>query len=374
VGGGAPAYRREAHEALTRIGACVVARVVTLSQFPRMRRSGFWSQLVIAWLPIWAFFTLSILVLHPGTPLDTGASAALRLIVTALGLGAIAYSIIGRYPWPSPLRASSLALHAAFALVFAAAWVAANAGIDAVTHARRPVGFGPGLGPYIIVGVWVYSMIAGASYAAHARARTALAEANAARAQLSALRSQLNPHFLFNALHTVVQLIPVEPARASQAAEQISDLLRMAIDEERDLIPLDEELRFVQRYLGMERLRFADRLDVRVDVAPAASALLVPSFGVHCLVENAVRHGVENTIGPTTIAVSATTDATSLILTVRDSGEAFGTAGKGDGTGLARLRERVAVLFGQQASLTSGAVASGGYEARLVLPARTDDA
>jgi len=338
-----------------------------------MTRSRFWSQLVIAWLPLWAFFTLSIIVLHPGTRLDTGASAALRLITTAVGLGALVFHIIGRYPWPSPLRASSLALHAAIALVFSAAWVAINAGIDMLTHARRPVGFGPGLGSYIVVGCWVYSMIAGASYATHARARAARAEANAARAQLTALRTQLNPHFLFNALHTVVQLIPIEPSRASQAAEQISDLLRTAIDEDRDLIPLDEELRFTRRYLDMERLRFGDRLSARIDIAPGTAGMLVPSFGVHCLVENAVRHGVENTIGQTTIVVSATSDARVLTIAVRDSGQPSPTVSRSAGTGLARLRERIGVLFGEPATLTAGQLAAGGFEAQLVLPVRTDE-
>lgn len=337
-----------------------------------MTRSRFWSQLVIAWLPIWAFFTLSILILHPGTGLHTGASAAFRLIITAIGLGAIVFNVIGRYPWPSPVRASSLALHAIIALIFSAVWVAINAGIDMLTHARRPVGFGPGLGPYIIVGIWVYSMIAGASYATHARSRAAQAEANAAKSQLAALRTQLNPHFLFNALHTVVQLIPVEPARASQAAEQISDLLRTAIDEDRDLIPLEEEIRFVRRYLDMERLRFGDRLSARIDVAPGAEAILVPSFGVHNLVENAVRHGVENTIGQTTIIVSATADIKMLTIVVRDNGDPA-PATSGTGTGLARLRERIGVLFGDRATLTVGPVESGGFEARLALPVLMDE-
>jgi LytS/YehU family sensor histidine kinase len=118
------------------------------------------------------------------------------------------------------------------------------------------------------------------SYATSATERAARAEAEASRAQLSALRSQLNPHFLFNALHTIVQLIPREPARAAQAAEQLGGLLRDTLEEDRDVVALAEERAFVERYLAVQRLRFGDRLSVRIDVSPEADQSLVPSFAL----------------------------------------------------------------------------------------------
>lgn len=336
-----------------------------------MRKPGYRTRLLIASLPLWVFFTLSIVVMHPGVQVDTGAWVALRMVLTATGLGAIAYIIIGRYLWRSPFSPASLLLHAVLALAFSAAWVSINDG-RAIIHQAGPGSLRPTLSQYMLIGVWVYSIIAGASYATHTAERAALAEAHAARSQLSALRAQLNPHFLFNALHAIVQLIPVEPARASQAAERLSDLLRSAIDEDRDLIPLHEELAFVRRYLDMEQLRFGDRLTIRVEVDPRTEQLLVPSFGVHCLVENAVRHGVEATIGATDIVISASQSSECLTIVVRDTGRAA-LAGTGNGTGLERLRGRLAALFGSRATLVTGPVPAGGFEARLAVPADAGD-
>ncbi len=139
------------------------------------------------------------------------------------------------------------------------------------------------------------------------------------------------------------------------------------------VIALSEEMTFVRRYLEMESLRFGDRLAVSVDIHPSAAELLVPSFGVHCLVENAVRHGVENTIGRTEIAVTATADARMLTIVVRDSGKPEGAPSRRVGTGLPRLRERVAVLFGQSAVLAAAPLPTGGFESRLSVPVRTAD-
>src|SRR3954469_8653114 len=121
---------------------------------------------------------------------------------------------------------------------------------------------GAGLGAFVVMGIWLYTSIATVAYVTAATARAAYAETMAARTQLAALRAQLNPHFLFNALHSVVQLIPRDPARAASAAEEVAGLLRATIEEHRDVVTLEEELAFVRRYLGVERMRFGDRLVV----------------------------------------------------------------------------------------------------------------
>src|SRR4026208_1160253 len=99
-------------------------------------------------------------------------------------------------------------------------------------------------------------MVSGVVYASEATERASKAEAIAARSQLAALRAQLNPHFLFNALHTVVQLMPVDPKGASRAAEQLAGLLRVTLEQDRDLVLLAEEWSFVEKYLELESLRF----------------------------------------------------------------------------------------------------------------------
>ena len=99
----------------------------------------------------------------------------------------------------------------------------------------------------------------------------------------------MHPHFIFNALHTVVQLIPREPTRAAEAAELIAELLRTVVEEDRDVIALAEEWRFVERYLEIERIRFGERLDIDVRISPAARSATLPSFSLQTMVENAVQ-------------------------------------------------------------------------------------
>jgi LytS/YehU family sensor histidine kinase len=221
-----------------------------------------------------------------------------------------------------------------------------------------------------VLGVWLYVMVAGVAYASQAAQRAARAEALAARSQLAALRAQLNPHFLFNALHTVVQLIPLEPRRAAQAAEQLAGLLRTTVEEDRDLVTLAEERSFVERYLDIERIRFGDRLRVSVRASADADEALLPSFALQTLVENAVRHGAAPQVEPTDILVEGTVTSGVLTLSVVDTGAGIraGHTGSGGGTGLARLRERLTALYGNAASLVIAPGTGRGFSATLTVP------
>jgi LytS/YehU family sensor histidine kinase len=234
---------------------------------------------------------------------------------------------------------------------------------------------GYGLGPFLILGVWIYVMIAGVTYATRATERAARAEAAAARAQLAALRAQLNPHFLFNALHAVVQLIPREPARASKAAEQVASLLRTTLEEDRDLVSLGEELEFVRRYLDVESIRFGDRLSVNVDLPDAAREALVPAFSVQTLVENAVRHGAAPRVEPTTISVSGRTVNGQLTVRVHDTGAGASAADleRPGGTGIRKLRERLTALYGADARLDLSTHAGAGFTVLLHIPQEPDE-
>jgi two-component system, LytTR family, sensor kinase len=214
--------------------------------------------------------------------------------------------------------------------------------------------------------------VAGVSSQMEASARAARAEAAAARARLAALRAQLHPHFLFNALHTVVQLIPTNPARAAGAAELVASLLRTTLEDDRDEVTLDDEWRFVSRYLELEHIRFGDRLRVRAEVDPELLDERVPSFALQTLVENAVHHGAAPRVAPTEIVVTAAGTSGELTLSVWNTGDRLPHARVsvegGAGTGLARLRERLACRYGGAARLTCGAADGGGFEAVLVVP------
>jgi LytS/YehU family sensor histidine kinase len=259
--------------------------------------------------------------------------------------------------------------------VFAVSWFLLNSVIESVLRGHAVIVIGVGVGPYLVLGVWIYVMVAGVAYAAAATERAARAEALAARSQLAALRAQLHPHFLFNALHTVVQLIPHEPRRAAQAAELVAALLRTTIEQDRDLVSLGEEWAFVEGYLGVERIRFGDRLRVRVDMPDDARSALIPSFAVQALVENAVRHGAAPREEPTEVSVTARAADGVLTVTVRDTGagatpEQLSAAG---GTGLRRLRERLTVLYAHRARLDVTPGATSGLTASLVLPLEPAD-
>lgn len=338
-----------------------------------MSRRWLWLQLVIGWLPVGALFALLIMTAHPNTQLGSAVLIALRMMLAAALLGLVVHRVTRRWPWPRPMRTSFVARHVMAAAVYAVAFVVVNSLIESLIRRQGVIVVGTGFGPFVVLGVWLYVMIAGVAYADDATSRAANAEALAARSQLAALRAQLHPHFLFNALHTVVQLIPRDPTLASEAAEQVAMLLRTTLEEDRDRVTLGEELAFVRRYLAVERIRFGDRLAVHEDVPDYAASWLVPPFCVLTLVENAVRHGAAPKIEATTITLMARVERGQLVLRVRDDGAGAATVTHTTGTGLRRLRDRLGALYGSSATLGTGALAEGGFEATLTVPGADDE-
>jgi signal transduction histidine kinase len=328
----------------------------------------FWLLLGIGWLPMWILFTLMIMSAH-GLPLTASAWMALSMIVSAALLGVGVHAFIRRLPWPARFRPSFLLLHVLAATLYAGLWIAAYSLIESLLRWRLAWVAGPGLGRFALTGAWLYLTIAAVAYAQQAARRSALAQAAAARAQLAALQAQLHPHFLFNALHTVVQLIPLDPGRAAQAAEQLADLLRAALDERRDQVTLAAEWRFVQRYLAIEQLRFGERLQIAATLPASTLDLRVPSFALQTLVENAVRHGAAPKLGNTRLRITASANPRHLCLVVGDDGAGAEPAAVRDssGTGLRRLRERLACLYGNSAALDVDA-SPRGVTATLRLP------
>jgi hypothetical protein len=206
-------------------------------------------------------------------------------------------------------------------------------------------------------------------------ARSTRAEALRAGAQLSALRAQLNPHFLFNTLHSVLGMVRRDPALAESALENLGDLLRYALRVHRDGVdrtPLRREWEFMETYLDLESIRLGDRLRVSRSADEAAMDVDVPTFSLQPLVENAVRHGIAPRAAGGRIDVAARLDGGELRLEVgNDGGGAADGAADGDegGVGLRVLRDRLEVLYGGRALMTAGPTAEGGYRVVLAIPA-----
>lgn len=344
----------------------------------RSTRPWVWLQMVIGWVPVWALYVALVVAAHGGSVIHAGI-IAIRAVAAAALLGLLVIRLVNKWPWPERITLPFVLVHTAAALVFAPAWVALTSLIESALRWQLVIVTSPaGLAPFVVLGLWLYVAVVGVLYAVRATARAGRAEAAAAESQLAALRSQLNPHFLFNALHTVVQLIPIDPKRASVAAEQLAGLLRTALEEDRDVVRMRDELAFVERYLALEHMRFGDRLTVVWDVVPASLDADLPAFALQTLVENAVRHGAAPSIAPTRITISSCVDSDTLTITVTDTGAggALSTSasdtgvatGTGAGTGLQRLRSRLDALYGARASMQVGPAPGGGFTAALCIP------
>jgi signal transduction histidine kinase len=176
---------------------------------------------------------------------------------------------------------------------------------------------------------------------------TAQLEARLAQAQLEALKMQLHPHFLFNTLHAIGVLVrKADTAGSLRMLTGLSDLLRLTLDSVgRQLVPLKQELDFVDRYLAIEKVRFQDSLRVETHVAPETLDAPVPSFLLQPIVENAIRHGIGGRAGPGTVEIAARRADDRLIMTVRDDGAGL-APGWRPGVGLGNVRARLAQLYG----------------------------
>ena len=184
--------------------------------------------------------------------------------------------------------------------------------------------------------------------------RSRRAEQAAVAAELRALRAQINPHFLFNALNSVAALTRTRPAEAEGVVERLAALFRYTLRaSERPVVPLADEVEGVRLYLDVEAVRFGDRLQAVVEVPDALAGVAVPSLSLQTLVENAVKHGVAETEGPCAVLVRAERvggpGGPAVECTVRDTGPGFATVGPevfARGTGLRNVRDRLALLFG----------------------------
>ena len=194
------------------------------------------------------------------------------------------------------------------------------------------------------------------------------------KSELKALRAQINPHFLFNALNAIASLIHTDPGRADEAVEQLAEVFRYTLRRsDSEWAPLDQELTFARAYLDVEQARFGQRLTCTIDSDHQAPAPLIPSMLLQTLLENAVKHGVSQARGPGRIDVVVRTTSDQVTIEVRNTGPGAESHGlrtrDGEGFGLHSVRERLKGHFGERASFRLVRdEAAGVTVARIAMP------
>jgi signal transduction histidine kinase len=285
-----------------------------------------------------------------------------------------------RFPLKRPHIAGRVAIHIAGALAMCVAWAAMGtvlrlAIFPPATDRKVWLGFVSWVFTTLPFGVGVYFALVAIQhsffYFAQARERETQAarlEAQLSEARLSALRMQLNPHFLFNSLNAITVLVrDGNTGDASRMLELLSGVLRQVLQTDRGHeTSLSEELDFLQRYLAIEQVRFSDRLRPRIAIDPSIAQAAVPRFLLQPLVENALRHGIARRGDAGVIEIAGRREGEQLVLTVRDDGPGMGTTA--GGVGLSNTRQRLEALYGERASLEVVNAEGGGAIATVRLP------
>jgi two-component system LytT family sensor kinase len=233
-------------------------------------------------------------------------------------------------------------------------------------------------GPLLLI---VYASIVGVQHATVFQqvlqlrtVQAARLESRLAHAQLDVLRNQLQPHFLFNTLNTVVALIRTDVRAAEDTVRHLSELLRLSLrNSSTHEVPLREELDFLDEYVAIQRARFADRLRVSVQAPPETLEVFVPRLALQPLVENAIRHGIQRREGPGSIEVRAGLDGGRLTLEVLDdgvglTGDPFAERDDG-GIGVRNTRARLEQLYGTEHEFAIEPRHPAGVRVRLTIPA-----
>jgi hypothetical protein len=350
------------------IGLCDATQTVVVMRAIGMHHAwvALYVKLLLAWLP-WALATPTIMrcaVRHPLAALRQRPAATIAMHAITWGL-----TMLAAVTWSALLT-----------------WV-----LNPWTPDRppRPLWdlFVGNLHDGLLSSTFLYAAILMAGTVLEARERIARQQVESARlaealaqAQLDALRHQVEPHFLFNALNTVSGLVREgENARAVDTLARVSDFLRHLLKDEDQEVTLSQELQFATLYLGIQQVRFADRLQVDVAVAPELAQAVVPRLILQPLVENAVKHGIARRAQPGAIAIGAAREAGRLVLTVYNDGPpmAANDAPRSDGDeardrpiGLANVRQRLRGLHGDAATLAVDNVGTRGVRVSITLPWR----
>lgn len=201
-------------------------------------------------------------------------------------------------------------------------------------------------------------------------ARAADLERSLLKARLHALDLELRPHFLFNTLNAITALVRSEPAQAERMLITLGNLLRVTLGRTGGEVTVEEELDQLDLYLDIQRVRFRDRLDVRIEVDDDVLQAYVPGMILQPLVENALTHGLAPKVSPGTIEVTVEREGDTIVLRVADDGVGLPAGGPRERTGVGNTRDRLRTLYGDAASFTISSIPSGGALSEVRVPFR----
>jgi signal transduction histidine kinase len=274
----------------------------------------------------------------------------------------------------NPLRI--VAVHIPAALAVAVLCAATEGGVKWALGIYRttPLSLGAGVS-YAVATYWtfnvlIYAMVVGLYHAV----RAARLESQLMQARLDALTGQLQPHFLFNTLHTISAFVLEDPKQANRMITRLSELLRHSFSRERGpLVTLEEELQLLDHYVAIQEARFGDRLKVTFRVEAGTGAATVPTFLLQPLVENAIRHGAALRGDSVAVEIAAARVGDRLRLEVRDNGPGvLAGAARNSGVGIANTRARLAQLYGNGVGhsfeLVNAPAGQGGAIATVEIP------
>jgi two-component system sensor histidine kinase AlgZ len=186
-------------------------------------------------------------------------------------------------------------------------------------------------------------------------------------ARLQALQARIRPHFLFNSINAVLSLVRTEPRRAESALEDMADLFRVLMADNRDLVPLDDEVELCRQYLGLEQLRLGQRLAIDWHVDNMPGDALVPPLLLQPLLENAVYHGIEPSLEPGIVSINIYHVRDQVHVVLRNPYPSQGSHHAGNKMALANIKERLALHFDAEASLQTRST-DNQYEVHITLP------
>lgn len=275
-----------------------------------------------------------------------------------------------------------IALHLPLSVLAAGLHFMSRLGVEKIFHGEVTLGFADLLGSFPMT-LQIYWLILGVAVSydffqayRERELQASQLQARLTEARLHALRAQLHPHFLFNTLNAISAFIEKSPQTARQMTAHLGELLRFALEHaERQEITLAEELSFLENYLEIQRIRFADRLEIQLHIAPETLNALVPSLLLQPLVENAIRHGLSPRAARGRLALHAQREGNFINLSISDDGvglpENWQAAAR-HGVGLSNTRERLEKLYAGAHRFVIRNSEGGGVTVELTLPLRLE--